>query len=122
MHHSIVLVTGINENFHFISPFRLRYPFKVFLTTLSLNFQAVEVLRKAPEQTSLLVSRSMAIHPDILAEKPPLPKLKLGEKSPKRGNSLHDEFVVEIKKGPGGLGLSLSGGAGAPPDFKGTVL
>ena len=92
--------------------------------TLFSNFQAVEVLRRAPEQTSLLISRSMAIHPDNLAEKPPLPKLKLGEKSPRRGNSfrneaIRDEFVVEIKKGSGGLGLSLSGGAGAPPDFKG---
>lgn len=53
--------------------------------------------------------------------KPPVDLSKTsGDELPKSSKvSVKDTFVVKIEKGIGGLGLSLSGGAGSAPEFKG---
>ena len=82
------------------------------------------MLRNAPEESKFLVSRAMPL-PDIEIEvndaKPPVDLSRMsGNESSKSSNvSVKDTFVVKIKKGIGGLGLSLSGGVGSPREFKG---
>ena len=86
-------------------------------------FQAVEILKRAPERTRLLLDRSLGIKPDALEESD-RSSTELNEsikrKSVSKTNDeLDDIFEVRIKKNQGGLGLSLAGGREASPAFKG---
>ena len=78
-------------------------------------------------QSKLLISRALALPADELQvshAKPPIDMSRMsGDESSKSSKSsavsAKDTFVVKIDKGIGGLGLSLAGGVGSSPEFKG---
>ena len=85
--------------------------------------QAVRILQQAPVQSKFVISKKLSMPASELQTirvKPPIDVSRLsGDESSRSNSSGKDAFVVQIDKGIGGLGLSLAGGAGSPPEFKG---
>ena len=83
------------------------------------------MLKNTPVQSTFLISRAWALPAEELQPfhiKPPIDTSRLsGDESSRSNSSVKETFVVTVNKGMGGLGLSLSGGAGSAPEFKGNL-
>ncbi len=83
----------------------------------------MEVLKRVPSETTLLISRSADIHPEVLQRIQPHSETRTrSDRTSKRNQIMHDTFSVELEKGVGGLGLSLVGGKGSEPELRGMVM
>ena len=70
--------------------------------------QAVEIIKRAPRHCQLLIDRSIHVN------------VPMSIKKTSSRNQIPDRpFVVELRKGVGGLGLSLVGGRDADPEHGG---
>ena len=82
------------------------------------------MLQSAPVRSTFLISRALSrslTELQVNHGKPPVDVSRMsGDESSRSSNaSVKDTFIVKIDKGIGGLGLSLSGGVGSAPEFKG---
>ncbi|XP_065071560.1 tyrosine-protein phosphatase non-receptor type 13-like isoform X2 [Rhopilema esculentum] len=85
--------------------------------------KAVEVLRKAPTVSTLVISKTMELQPDEFDGEVSPVHVKSTRTEPSRPDTVgQDTFEVVIEKGIGGLGLSLAGGVDASPEFKDRIM